>query len=80
MRSEPTVKGCTHQATEALRWLSMSPYRCIESVCLSVGTLFSGDRVHSSKWLSTEIAMLWFRLNSNMLNISLEMSMVSYQN
>ena len=36
-------KGRTHRATEALRWLSISTYRCIESVCRSVGTLFSCD-------------------------------------
>ena len=39
------VKGCTHGATEALPWLLMSTYYCIESVCRSVGTLFSCDRV-----------------------------------
>ena len=33
-------KGSTHRATDALQWLSMSTYRCIESVCLCVGTLF----------------------------------------
>ena len=33
------LKGCTHRATKALRWLLMSRYRCIERVCCSVGTL-----------------------------------------
>ena len=32
-------KGCTLRATEALRWLSMSRFRCIERVSCSVGTL-----------------------------------------
>ena len=45
----------------------------------SVGTLFPCDVVYSSKWLSTEIAILGFRLNSNMFNIFLTMGMLSYQ-
>ena len=32
----PSIQGCTHRATEALRWLSMSRYQCIESVCSCV--------------------------------------------
>ena len=50
--SEPVLRGhyshsnrlirCTHRAMEALRWLSLSRYRCIESVCRSVGTLKGG--------------------------------------
>ena len=27
-----TLKGCTYKATEALLWLSMSRYLCIDSV------------------------------------------------
>ena len=73
-----SVKGCTHRATEALPWLSMSRYRCIESVCLSAGTLLSCDRANLSKWLSTESKILGFQLNSNMLNISFVMGMFSY--
>ena len=53
-------KGGTNRETEALRWLLMSTYQCIKSVCRSVGTLFSCDRLHSSKWLSTESAFLGF--------------------
>ena len=48
-------------------------YRCIERACRSVGILLSGNRAHSSKWLSTESAILGFRLNSNILNISFAM-------
>ena len=73
------LKGCTHRAKEVLRWHSMSTYRCIKTVCRSVGTLFTCDGVYSSKWLSTEIAILEFRLNSNMFNISLLIGMLSYQ-
>ena len=50
------LKGCTHRATEGLRWLSMSRYRCIERprVSGSVGTLLCCDSGHSSKWISME--------------------------
>ena len=51
-----------------------------QKCCRSVGTLFSCNRVHSSKWLSTESAIFWCRLNSNMLNISFAMGMSSYEN
>ena len=34
-----------------------------------MGTLFPCDGVYSSKWLSTEIAILEFQLNSNMFDI-----------
>ena len=40
-----------------------------------MGTLFSCDRVHSSKWLLTKCAIFGFQLDSNMLNISLETGM-----
>ena len=65
------LKGCTHRATEGLRWLSMSRYRCIERprVSGSVGTLLCCDSGHSSKWISMEKVYLWFRLNSNMFNV-----------
>ena len=74
-----SFKGFTHRATEVLRWLSMSTYRCIKTVCRSVGTLFPCDGVYSSKWLSTEIAILDFQLNSNMFNIFLSMGMLFFQ-
>ena len=72
------VEGGTHRAMKALQWLLMSRYWCIESVCQSVGTPLSWDGAHSSKWLSTESAIFWFWLNSNMLNISFAMGMFSY--
>ena len=48
------IKGCTQRATEALRWLEMSPYQCINMVNSSVGTLLCCDRGYSSKCLLME--------------------------
>ena len=55
-------------------------YRCIERFSGSVGTLLCCDcGMHSLKWLSIE-KVGFFRLNSNMSNISFAMGMFSYQN
>ena len=43
-----------------------------------MGTLLGFDRGHSSKYLSTESAILGFRLNSNMLNISFALGIFFY--
>ena len=66
-----TVKGCTHRATEGLRWLAISRYQCIERVSGCVGTLLCCDSGHSSKWLSMEKVFFWS-------NISFAMGMFSY--
>ena len=55
-------------------------YRRIKRVHRSVGILLCCDRGHSSKIVSTKMVFFWFRLNSNMFNISFSMSIFSYQN
>ena len=42
------MKGCTHRATEALRWLSMSRYRCIERVSRSYTALLAIEGIHGN--------------------------------
>ena len=63
------IKGCTHRATEVLRWLSMTRYRWTERVCCSVDTLLCCDRGDSSKWVSREKVLF---------NDSFAMGMFSY--
>ena len=49
-------------------------------IALCMGTLIFCDRRDSSKWVSMGKVFSWFRLNSNMFNISFAMGMSSYQN
>ena len=55
------------------RWVSMIDYRRIERDHRSVGTPLSFDDYQSSKLISIEMAILQFRLNSNMLENFLSM-------
>ena len=76
---KPRLKGCTHRATEALRWLSMRTYQCIEVfVDLWARFFLATECINRNGYRQKVRAILGFRLISNMLNISFAMGMFSY--
>ena len=72
------VKGFTHRATEALRWLSMSTLAMHQKVFVQLWVHFflATEYIHRNGYQGKVI--FGFRLN--VLNISFEMGMFSYQN